>query len=54
MDKTIKELEAIIWKRALGKEDHKVLAHAIICIYNTVMEMKGENNLPSRKDGKRK
>ena len=49
VDKTIKELEAIIWKKALGKEDHKVLAHAIICIYNTVMEMKDDDRIQKQK-----
>ena len=54
MDKTIEELKKVIHKHKIGAEDHKLLAHAIVCIYNTLMEMKGENNLPSRKDGKRK
>lgn len=39
MDETIYELEKILNKRSMDKEDHKVLCHAIICIYNTVKEL---------------
>lgn len=39
MDETIYELEKILNKRQLDKEDHKTICHAIICIYNTTKEL---------------
>ena len=39
MDETVYELEKILNKKTMDKEDHKVLCHAIICIYNTVKEI---------------